>query len=101
MKVQTKAVHFSADQKLIKFIQKKINKLEQFFDRIIGVEVVMKLENAGKVKDKIVEIYLKVPGETIIAKETHKTFEGAVDGSLSVISRRLKKYKDRSRTKRA
>jgi len=61
----------------------------------------MKLENAGRVKDKIVEIYLKVPGEIIIAKETHKTFEGAVDGSLSVLSRQLKKYKQRNRSRRA
>ena len=101
MKVQTKAIHFTADQKLLFFIQKKLAKLEQFFDRIIGVEVVMKLENSGKVKDKIVEIYLKVPGETIIAKETHKTFEGAVDGSIPALKKQLVKYKDRIRIKRA
>jgi len=97
MKVQTKSVHFTADRKLVQFIQRKLSKLEKLFDRIIGVEVVMKLENAGKIKDKIVEIYLKVPGETIIIKETKKTFEKAIDSSMPVLKRRLKRHKEKVR----
>ena len=97
MKVRTKAIHFTADQKLIQFIHRKLNKLERLFDRIIGVEVVMKLENAGKIKDKIVEIYLKVPGETIIIKETQKTFEKALDFMLPVVKRKLKQHKEKMR----
>ncbi len=101
MKVQTKSIHFSADKKLLKFIQKKVQKLEQFFDRIVGVEVVMKLDNGGKTKNKIVEIYLKVPGNTIVTKETHRTFEAAVDSSIPVLTRQLQRYKQRARVKRA
>lgn len=101
MKVQTKAVHFTADKKLIQFIQRKLSKLEKLFDRIIGVEVVMKLENAGKIKDKIVEVYLKVPGETIIIKETRKTFEKAIDCSLPILKRQLKRHKEKGRMRMA
>ena len=101
MKVQTKAIHFSADKKLLKFIQKKVQKLEQFFDRIVGVEVVMKLDNGIKTKNKIVEIYLKVPGNTIVTKETQRTFEAAVDSSIPVLARQLQRYKQRARAKRA
>lgn len=97
MKVQTRAIHFSADQKLELFIQKKLQKLEQFFDRIIKAEVVMKLENTGKVKDKIVEVKIKVPGNMLITKETHKTFEAAIDSSLDSLKRQLIKHKSKKR----
>lgn len=99
MKVQTKAIHFSADQKLVVLIQKKLQKLEQFFDRILAAEVVMKLENSGKVKDKVMEIRIKVPGNLIITKETHKTFEAAIDTSVSSLKRQLIKHKERVRRK--
>lgn len=99
MKVQTRAIHFSADQKLVMFIQKKLQKLEQFFDGIVTTEVVMKLENTGKVKDKIVEVRVKVPGNMIITKETHKTFEAAIDNSLNSLKRQLIKHKERIRRK--
>jgi putative sigma-54 modulation protein len=99
MKVQTRAIHFSADQKLLFFIQKKLAKLEQFFDRILSAEVVMKLENSGKVKDKIVEVRIQVPGNTLITKESHKTFEAAIDNSLSSLKRQLIKHKERIRKK--
>ena len=97
MKVHTKAIHFSADQKLIFLIQKKLQKLEQFFDRILAAEVVMKLENTGKIKNKILEIRLKVPGNLIITKETHKTFEAAIDSALNALKKQLIKHKERMR----
>lgn len=97
MKVHTKSVHFSADKKLLLFIQRKLNKLERVFDRIIGIEVVMKLENAGKIKDKVVEVYLKVPGTTIVIKETQKTFEKAIDFIVPILKRKLKQHKAKVR----
>ena len=97
MKVQTKAIHFSADQKLLFLIQKKLQKLEQFFDRILAADVVLKLENSGKIKDKVLEIKLKVPGSIIITKETQKTFEAAIDQALAVLKRQLIKYKEKTR----
>ena len=32
MKLQVHSIHFDADQKLIDFIQKKVDKLETFYD---------------------------------------------------------------------
>ena len=39
MKLQVHAVHFTADQKLLAFIQQKLSKLDQFYDRIVSGEV--------------------------------------------------------------
>ena len=95
MKVQTQSVHFSADRKLIDFIEKKLKKLEQFFDRIIEASVILKLENSGQVKDKIVEVKLAIPGNTLFVKESNKTFEASVDGAIETLRRQLIKYKER------
>jgi putative sigma-54 modulation protein len=56
------------------------------------------LENAGKVRDKIVEVKLDVPGDLIIATESNKTFEAAIDQVSDVLKRQLIKYKERVRT---
>ncbi len=94
MKVHTEAVHFKADAKLLDFIQKKLDKMDRFFDQIIEARVVLKLENSGQVKDKIAEVKLKVPGELLIAKGTSKKFESAIDEVLPILKRKLIKYKE-------
>ncbi|MFK7947071.1 MAG: ribosome-associated translation inhibitor RaiA [Saprospiraceae bacterium] len=97
MKVHTQSVHFDADMKLIEFIEQKLNKLERFFDQIIMADVILRLENNGQVRDKIAEIKLKVPGKVLIAKETEKSFEAAIDSSADALRRQLIKYKERMR----
>ncbi len=100
MKIKTQAVHFTADQKLIDFIDKKMTKLEQFYDRIQSGEAVLKLENSGQVKDKVAELRLNVPGTTLIAKDTQKTFEAAVDFASESLRRQLMRYKDKTQSRR-
>ena len=97
MRVRTEAIQFKADQKLIDHINKKLQKMDNYFDRIIETKVTLKLENSGQVRDKITEIKMSVPGDTIIVKESSKTFEAAIDTSIDVLKRRLIKYKERLR----
>jgi putative sigma-54 modulation protein len=97
MKIQTQSVHFDADVKLINFIEQKVSKLERFFDHIIAADVILRLENNGQVKDKIAEIKIKVPGTVLIAKETDKSFEAAVDATAEALRRQLIKHKERIR----
>lgn len=99
MKVITKAVQFKADQKLIDFIEKRLQKLDQFFDKIIDAKVVLKLENSGQVRDKVAEIRVNIPGDTIVAKDTKKTFEASVDSATDSIKRRLREHKERLKAK--
>ncbi len=97
MKIQTKAIQFKADTKLINRIDNKLNKLDRLFDRIIDAHVQLKLENSGQVKDKVLEARLNVPGEVIIASATSKTFETALDEVVDSLKRQLLKYKGRLR----
>lgn len=99
MKINLTAVHFDADQKLIDYIEKKSSKLSLFFDRITDAQVFLKLENSGQVRDKIVEIKLMVPGDTLVATETSKTFEAATDAAVDNMKRQLNKHKERVQDK--
>ncbi len=96
MRVYTESVAFKADQKLIEYIERKLTKMDQFFDRIIDAHVVLKLENAGQVRDKIAEVRINVPGDILIAKETRKTFEASVASAVEALRRQLIRYKERT-----
>lgn len=97
MKILIEPVHFTADSSLIGYIEKKVGKLEQFFEKIIDVQVILKLENAGQVKDKVVEIIVNVPGDRIFNKEIQKTFEAATDKVVGSLKRQLIKKKEMMR----
>jgi len=97
MRVYTESVQFKADSKLLDFIQRKLQKMEQLFDQIIEARVVLKLENTGQVKDKIAEVHLSVPGEMLLVSETSKTFEASIDSAVDILKRRLIKYKEKTR----
>src|ERR1043166_4731892 len=98
MDIKIHPIHFTADQKLLDYAEKKISKLEQFYDRIIGCEVFMKLENAhSNIKEKSVNIKLKVPGDTLDAEEHSNLFEAAIDEAVESMKRQLVKHKEKQR----
>lgn len=92
MKLQIHSIHFDADQKLIDFIQKKADKLETFYDRIVDGEVFLRLNNAG-IENKTVEIKINIPGSQLFAKEEAKSFEEATDLATEALRRQLRKIK--------
>ena len=94
MKVQVQSIHFDADQKLIDFIQKKLDKLETFYDRTIDSEVILRLNNEG-VENKSVEIKLNVPGEQLFAHKTNGSFEAATDHCAEALRRQIKRHKEK------
>jgi putative sigma-54 modulation protein len=86
------SIHFDADVKLLDFIQKKVDKLETFYDQIVDGEVFLRVNNS-KVENKTVEIKLNIPGNQLFAKETAKTFEEATDQATEALRRQLRKFK--------
>jgi putative sigma-54 modulation protein len=96
MKLQVHSIHFNADQKLVDFIQKKIDKLELFYDRLTDGEVFLRLNNEG-IENKTVEIKLNVPGTQLFAIEKAKSFEAAADQATAALRMQLKKFKTKVR----
>lgn len=99
MTVRTESVQFKADEKLLAYVEKKLSKLDSFFDRIIDANVKLKLENSGQVRDKVAEVKIQVPGSTLFVSETNKTFEASIDSAADNLKRQLKKYKEKMRQK--
>ena len=93
MKIRVQSIHFTADAKLLDFIQKKADKLDQFFDHIISGEVYLKLQKTEDEANKIVEVKLLIPGNDLFAKEQCKTFEEATDRAVESLKRQIGKHK--------
>lgn len=99
MKLQVHSIHFNADQKLVNFIRKKINKLETFYDRLVDGEVFLRLNNEG-IENKTVEIKVNVPGTQLFALEKARSFEAAADEATDALRMQLKKFKTKTKDKK-
>ena len=95
MKLQIQSIHFDADVKLIDLIQKKLDKLDTFYDRIVAGEVFLKLEKNEEKANKIVQVKLNIPGNDLIVKEQGASFEEAVDAAYENLKRQLQKTKEK------
>ncbi len=98
MRVITQSVNFNADGKLIDFVQKRLDKLELFYDKVISSEVFLKVENTSLKENKIVEIKMMVPKDRFLVKKQCKSFEEAVDSACGSLERKLVKKKKKPRT---
>lgn len=96
MNVNIQTVHFDADRKLIDFINQKIQKLAMFSDRIIRVNVFLKLDNVmHAIKDKVAEIRVHIPRHSFFVKSTSKSFEESFDDAVDSMIAQIKKNKER------
>ena len=95
MKIRVQSIRFDADKKLLDFIQKKVDKLDLFYDKVISGEVYLKLENVEDEANKITEIKLTIPGTQLFAKEQCKTFEEATDLAIEGLRKQIEKHKQK------
>lgn len=97
MKANFQSVNFTADGKLLSFIQRRLDKLKQYHNRIISSEVFLKVENNHGKENKLVEIRMHVPGQELVAKKQGKSFEEAADLGSEALRRQLRKHKEKTR----
>ena len=96
MNVQIQTHHFDADRKLIEYVQKKLDKLNTFHDRIIKVDVYLKLDNVvHTIKDKVAEIRVHVPKAEFFVKSTSKSFEASFDEAFEALVNQIKRKKEK------
>ncbi len=96
MNVNIQTVNFEADKKLLDFVDRKLEKLNTFHDRIIESEVFLKLDNVvHTIKDKIVEIRVQVPKRIFFVKCTSKTFEESFDSAFDSMVNQIKRRKEK------
>ena len=97
MKVTIQSPQLTVNKPLNDFIQKRLDKLELFYERILRAEVYLKLVNSSEKSNKISEILLFIPGEKLIIKKEATSFEAAIDSSIHSLVRGLKKNKAKYR----
>ena len=96
MNVNIQTVRFNADARLLEYINRKLEKLGTFHDRIIKVNVFLKLDNVvHTIKDKIAEISIHVPRHEFFVKSTSKSFEGSFDDAFESIVTQIKRKKQK------
>ena len=96
MNLHIQTVHFDADQRLVDHVKEKIGKLEQFHDRIIKVDVFLKLDNVvHTIKDKVAEIRVHVPKADFFVKSTSKSFETSFDDAFDSLVSQIKRKKEK------
>ncbi len=95
MNATIQSVNFTADQKLINFIQKRLDKLEQFNDGIVNGSVFLKVEPDHERGNKKVEMLVHVRGQELMVKKVARTFEAATDLCAEAMRRRLKRQKEK------
>src|SRR5687767_8070761 len=96
MNVHIQTLHFDADRKLVEYVTNKIEKLNTFHDRIIKVDVFLKLDNVvHTIKDKIAEIRVHVPKADFFVKSTSKSFEASFDEAFDSLVNQMKRKKEK------
>ena len=99
MKVYVQSVNFNADSDLIDFIEKKVNGLERYYDRIVDSEVYLKVQQTSAKENKLVEVKINIPRNEIVVKKQSKTFEEGTLLAVDSIKRQLTKKKEKIRAK--
>lgn len=97
MKITINSVKFDADQKLEDYVEKKVNKLEKFYDEIVHAEVYLRVEKPQAVDNKITEIKLEIPGTELFAKKQSQTFEESTEQAIDALRKQLIKHKEKIR----
>ncbi len=100
MEVKINSVHFSPDKKLVDFVNKKVNKLDTFFDGIINAEVTLKVQKPEVANNKISELKISIPSNGyLFAKKQADSFEEATDLVVDAMRKQLTKYKEKLKNK--
>ena len=99
MEVRIQSIHFDASEQLQVFIQKKVAKLEKYYDDIQKVEVSLKVVKPETAENKEAGVKVIVPSGDFYASKICDTFEEAIDLSVEAIEKQLVKYKEKQRSK--
>lgn len=96
MEVKIKAIHFDITDKLVAFINKKVDKMARRNEAVTEVEVTLRVVKPETAMNKEAGIKITVPqAPELFASKTANTFEEAIDLCLDALGPQLEKLKNR------
>ncbi|MCL1942371.1 MAG: ribosome-associated translation inhibitor RaiA [Candidatus Azobacteroides sp.] len=99
MEINIQSVHFSASKQLEAFVQKKVSKLDQFYDGILTADVSLKVVKPEAANNKEAQIKLAVRGSDLFADKTTDSFEKSIDEAVQALEKQLTKFKEKIKGK--
>lgn len=99
MEIRIQSIHFDATEQLQSFIQKKVSKLEKYYEDITKVEVSLKVVKPETAENKEAGVKVLIPNGEFYANKICDSFEEAVDLSIEALEKQLVKYKEKQRSK--
>ncbi len=94
MKTTFTARHFEASADLQQYSIDSVDKLDQFYDRIVMCDIILQPTPSDENPNQA-ELIIKVPRKVLTVKESGKSYEQAIHNAIETASRQLKKYKDK------
>ncbi|AZA78095.1 ribosome-associated translation inhibitor RaiA [Chryseobacterium sp. G0186] len=94
MKISVQSIGLTPHEPLESHIDKKVSKLDTFYDKIHECKVFLKVENNADKANKTAEIILAVPGDDIVVKKTSASFEESLDLCVDTAKKLLIKKKE-------
>jgi putative sigma-54 modulation protein len=95
MKTTFTARHFDASKELHQYAEDAVQKLDQFYDRILTCDIVLQPVPDDE-NPQQAELNVKVPQKLINAKEQASSYEQAINMVIENVTRQLKKYKQKT-----
>lgn len=99
MDIRINSIHFDHTPQLKDFIQKKVTKLDRYFDNILKVELFLKVVKPETTMNKHAEVKVSVPNSDFFAEKDADSFEEAVDMAVEALKKQLSKHKEKLRVK--
>ncbi|MBO4369729.1 MAG: ribosome-associated translation inhibitor RaiA [Paludibacteraceae bacterium] len=95
MEIKIQAIKFDATAKLQEFIQKRLSKLDRFYDGISTIDVTLKVVKPETSNNKEAEVKLIAPHLELFADKISDSFEQSVDECADALQRQLIKAKEK------
>lgn len=94
MKITVQSIGLTPHEPLEQYLEKKVSKLDTFYDKIIECQVFLKVENTKEKENKTTELILVIPGDDIVVKKTAASFEESLDLCVEAAKKLLIKKKE-------
>lgn len=94
MKITVQSIGLTPHEPLESHIEKKVGKLNTFYDKIQECKIFLKVENNSDKTNKTTEMILAVPGDDIVVKKTATSFEESLDLCVDTAKKLLIKKKE-------
>ena len=99
MDIRIQSIHFDASEQLQAFIQKKVSKLEKYYEDIKKVEVSLKVVKPETAMNKEAGVRVLALNTEFYAEKVSDTFEESIDVCMDALSKQLLKAKEKQQGK--